>query len=60
MSLIPSFEIISVVIPEPCIFFLIPASTAAYAISNGAKIFFATGIATFINGAATLLNNKPK
>ena len=60
MSFISSFEIISVVIPEPCIFFLIPASIAAAVISNGAKIFYATGIATFINGPATLLNNKHK
>ena len=41
-------------------FFLIPASVAetAAVIPNGAKIFFAKGIATFINGSATLLSEK--
>ena len=43
-------------------FFLIPASIAeaAAVIPNGAKIFFANGTATFINGPANLLNNEPK
>ena len=43
-------------------FFLIPASIAeaAAVISNGAKTFFAKGIAIFINGPAGLLNNDPK
>ena len=42
--------------------FWIPASIAeaAAVIPNGAKTFFATGIATFINGPAILLNNDPK
>ena len=55
MPFISSFEIITVGVPEPCIFFWIPAS-----IANGAKTFFAKGIATFINGPANLLNNDPK
>ena len=43
-------------------FFWIPASIAeaAAVIPNGAKTFFAKGIATFINGPANLLNNDPK
>ena len=62
MSFISLFEIIKVVVPEPCIFFWIPASIAeaAAVIPNGAKTFFAKGIATFINGPANLLNNNPK
>ena len=42
--------------------FLITASMAeaAAVIPNGAKIFFANGSATFINGPAILLNNEPK
>ena len=40
----------------------IPASIAeaAAVIPNGAKTFFAKGIATFINGPANLLNYDPK
>ena len=40
----------------------IPASIAeaASVFLNGAKIFFAKGNATFINGHANLLNNDPK
>ena len=43
-------------------FFWIPASIAeaAAVIPNGAKKFFAKGIATFINGPANFLNNDPK
>ena len=43
-------------------FFLIPASTAkaAAVIPNDAKIFFAKGIAAFINRPANLLNYDPK
>ena len=43
-------------------FFGIPASIAeAAAVNlNGAKTFFAKGIATFINGPANLLNKDPK
>ena len=41
MSFISSFEIIKVVVPEPCIFFWIPASIAeaAAVIPNRAKTF---------------------
>ena len=63
MSFISSFEIIRLVVPEPCIFFWIPTSIAeaAAVISNGAKIFlFAKGTATFIDGPANLLSNEPK
>ena len=57
MSFISSFEIIKVVVLEPCIFFWIPASIAeAAAVNpNGAKTFFAKGIPTFINGPSNLL-----
>ena len=43
-------------------FFWIPASIAEAAaiIPNGAKRFFAKGIATFIYGPANLLNNDAK
>ena len=43
-------------------FFWIPASIAeaAAVIHNGAKTFFAKGIATFIKGPANLLNKDPK
>ena len=33
---------------------------AAAVIPNGAKIYFAKGTATFINGPVNLLNNNPK
>ena len=54
MLFISSFEIIKVVVPEPCIFFW-----AAAVIPNGAKIFFAKATVTFINGPANLLNSDP-
>ena len=62
MSFFFFFKITKVVVPEPCIFFRIPASIAeaAAVIPNGAKMFFAKGTATFINGPADLLNNDPK
>ena len=43
-------------------FFWIPASIAeaAVVIPNGAKTFFAKGVATFINVLANLLNNDPE
>ena len=43
-------------------FFLIPASNAEAAVvnPNGAKTFFAKGIATFINRPANLFNRDPK
>ena len=43
MSFFFPCEIINVVAPEPCVFFLIPASMTevAAAIPNGAKTFFA-------------------
>ena len=62
MSLICSFEIIKVVVPEPYIFFWIAASIAeaAAVIPYEAETFFAKGIAAFINGPDNLLNNDPK
>ena len=62
MSFISLLEIIKVVVPEPCIFFWIPASIAeaAAVTPNRAKTFFAKGVAAFINGPANLLNNDPE
>ena len=62
ISFISSFEIVKDAIQEPCIFFSIPASIAeeAAVIPNGAKICFAIGAATFINGPASILNNATK
>ena len=62
MPFISSYEIVKVTTPEPCIFFWVPASIAeaAAVVPSGAKIFFAYGTATFINGPANLLNNEPK
>ena len=61
MPFIYLFEINKVVVTEPCIFFWIPASIAkAAVIPNSAKICFAKGTATFINGTANLLSNEPK
>ena len=63
MSFISSLEIIKVVVPDPCIFFLcVPAciTEAAAIIHNGAKTFFAEGTATFINGLTNSLNSDPK
>ena len=62
MSFISSVKIIKVVVPGPCLFFLILASIAESdaVIPNGAKICFAKGIANFKNGPANLLSNDPK
>ena len=62
LTIISSFEIVKDAIQEPCIFFSIPASIAeeAAVIPNGAKICFAIGTATFINGPASILNNATK
>ena len=62
MSLIFSFEIIKIVVPEPWIFFSILAlnAEAAAVIPRAAKIFSARGTSTFNNGHANLLNNDPK
>ena len=62
MSSISSFEIIRVAVQETYYFFWISASIAEAepVISDGTKIFIATGTATFINWSANLLNNEPK
>ena len=62
MSFIYAFEIIEIVVPEPCILFWIPASTAVAAagIPNWTKKFFGNGTATYFNGPAILVNNEPK
>ena len=61
ISFLSSCSIINLT-PEPCIFFCILPSIADIAAvkPNGANTFSANGIATFINGPASLLNNLPK
>ena len=56
------FVIISVVIPEACIFFWNHGCIAdpAVVIPNDAKIFFDNETAAFINGATILFDNAPK
>ena len=55
MSFISLFEIIKVVVVEPCILFRTPSSIAeaANVIPYGAKIFFVNGTPNFIKGTAT-------
>ena len=57
MQFISSFQIIKVIVPEPCILFYVHAS-----IAEAAAIIpiFANGTANFFNGPAILLNNEPK
>ena len=61
MSFISLCEINKVVVPEPGIFFWILASIAeaAAVIPNGARIFFASGTATFVRVRANLLKISP-
>ena len=61
MSFISSSEI-SQLLSRSMNFLLNSASFAetAAVIPNGAKIFFANGTATFVNGAANLLDNDSK
>ena len=61
ISFIFSCSIINL-IPSPLIFFCILPSIADIAAvkPNGANTFLANGIATFINGPASLLNKLPK
>ena len=56
------FVIISVVIPEACIFFWNHGCIAdpAVVFPNDAKIFFDNETAAFINGATILFDNAPK
>ena len=69
MSSITSFDIISVVVPEPKIFLCIPAS-GAYAVAvnsngittllaSGLIIFFINGKPVFSNGPRSLPRNPP-
>ena len=61
MSFISSFEIIKVVVPEPSIFFCIPASAVdAEAVNpNGIKKLLANGlIIFFINGNPALIMDQ--
>ena len=62
MSLISSFEIIKVVVPEPGIFFCIPASAAdaTAVIPNGIKTLLANGLITFFINGSPVFNNGPR
>ena len=62
MPFTSSFKIIKAAVSETSNLFWIFASIAeaVAVIPNKAKIFFAYGTATFINGSAILLNNDPK
>ena len=69
MSSISVFDIISVVFPDPNIFFCIPASAADAAavnlkgiktlLANGLITFFINGNPVFSNGPSNLLRNPP-
>ena len=68
MSSISSFDIISVVVPDPQIFLCIPASAADTAAvnPNGIKTLLANSLITFLkdnpvlsNGLRTLPRNPP-
>ena len=62
ISLISSCEINSVVMPDPNIFLLIPASVAdAAAINtNGIKTVLANGLSTFFIKGNLVVSNGPK
>ena len=63
MSFISSFEIMKVFVPEPRIFFWIPALIAeAGAVPNEEFLMESKyyGTATFVNGPAILLNKEPQ
>ena len=62
MPVISSFEVINIVVPEPCIFFWVRESVAyaAAVIPIEAKIFFVNGTAGLINEPAIFLYNEPK
>ena len=59
MSFISSFNIISVVVPEPKTFLCIPASASDSAAvnSNGIKTLLANGLITFFTNGNTAFNN---
>ena len=63
LSFISLFEIINVVVLEPCMFFLFLLQSLKQQLLFLIKLnyfFFAKGIATFIDGPANLLNSDPK
>ena len=69
MSSISSFDIISVVVPNPKVFLRIPASVAGATsgnpngiktlLVNGLITFFIKGNLVFCNGPRSLLRNSP-
>ena len=62
MSSISSFDIISVVVPDPQIYLHIPASAAdAAAVNpNGIKTLFANGLITFFTNGHLVFSNGPR
>ena len=65
MTFISSFEINKVVVPEPCIFFCIPASIAELAAvkpnnPSGFMTDFYNGSPFFNNGPRSLPKNPPE
>ena len=69
MSSVSSFDIVSVVVPEPKIFLYIPASAVDAAtvnpygiksiLTNGSITFFSNGSPIFINGPRSLPRTPP-
>ena len=62
MSFISSFEITKVTVPEPIIFFCIPASAvdAAAVHPNGISILLANGLITVFINDNPVFNNGPR
>ena len=62
MSFISSFDIISVVVPDPKIFLCIPASAADAAAVNpkGIKTLLANGLITFFINGNPVFSNGPR
>ena len=62
MSFISSFDITSVVVPDPQIFLCIPASAADTAAVNleGIKTLLANGLITFFINGNPVFSNRPQ
>ena len=62
MSFISSFDITSVVVPDPQIFLCIPASAADTAAVNleGTKTLLAIGLITFFINGNPVFSNRPR
>ena len=61
ISFITSFEIISVVIPDPVLFKIAASVADAVAVNiNGIKMLLAQGLSTFLIKGNTVSSNGPK